>query len=46
MNKVQRQTTSAIHANAKILVVSPTGSGKTEAALLPILTVLEHKEGQ
>lgn len=46
LNEFQRHVISAIRGDSSVLIVSPTGSGKTEAALVPILTTLERAEGQ
>ena len=43
-NDVQRRAFVRIRRGSSILISSPTGSGKTEAALVPILTSLEKEE--
>lgn len=43
---MQIATAPRIDAGSSILIVAPTGSGKTEAALLPILETLAASEGQ
>ncbi len=40
LNPMQRQAIRAIADSKDILLVAPTGSGKTEAALFPVLTKL------
>jgi ATP-dependent helicase Lhr and Lhr-like helicase len=43
----QAQASPAVAAGENVLIVAPTGSGKTEAALLPLLSRLsaQHREG-
>jgi len=43
-NEIQKRSATAIRAGADVLIVSPTGSGKTEAAMLPILEILAEGE--
>jgi ATP-dependent Lhr-like helicase len=47
LNPMQLAAASHIRADSDVLIVSPTGSGKTEAALLPLLErlVLTDKDG-
>jgi len=46
LNAMQVRAISAIQRGANVLLVSPTGTGKTEAALLPILnTIQKHARG-
>ncbi|HEX9341282.1 MAG TPA: DEAD/DEAH box helicase, partial [Thermoplasmata archaeon] len=40
MNEMQARALSEIRAGSHLLIVAPTGSGKTEAALFPILEAL------
>src|SRR6266571_4366774 len=44
MNEMQAQALSEIRASSHVLIVAPTGSGKTEAALFPILESLGSSE--
>ena len=46
LNDVQRKAIQTIQKGVSGLVVAPTGSGKTEAALVPILTSLEPGQGE
>src|SRR6058998_540145 len=41
LNQMQVAAIDRIRAGSDVLVVAPTGSGKTEAALLPVLESLE-----
>ncbi len=43
---VQEKAIPYILAGFNVLVVAPTGSGKTEAALLPLLSRMAEKEGE
>src|SRR5438445_10385155 len=47
MNEMQTQAILMIQSGSQLLVVSPTGSGKTEAALFPVLEALgaDDREG-
>src|SRR5256884_461926 len=40
MNEMQTQAILKIQSGSQLLVVAPTGSGKTEAALFPVLEAL------
>src|SRR3989475_3261844 len=40
MNEMQTQVILKIQSGSQLLVVAPTGSGKTEAALFPVLEAL------
>ncbi len=44
LNPLQREAFSEITAGSNCLIVAPTGSGKTEAAMLPILERLSSAE--
>src|SRR3989475_5323513 len=41
---MQNKAIERIHAGSDVLIVAPTGSGKTEAALLPVLESLETND--
>jgi len=43
LNEMQEATQLAIHSNKDVVIVSPTGTGKTLAFLLPLLQLLDHK---
>src|SRR3989441_7976928 len=47
MNKMQTQAILEIQSGSHLLIVAPTGSGKTEAALFPVLEALgaDDREG-
>src|SRR6266511_1098276 len=45
LNKMQVEALQTIRTGAAVLIVAPTGSGKTEAALFPILESLGASEG-
>src|SRR3989454_6479995 len=47
MNEMQIQAIREIQAGSQLLIVAPTGSGKTEAALFPVLEALgaDDREG-
>jgi len=47
MNEMQTQAILKIQSGSQLLVVAPTGSGKTEAALFPVLEALgaDDREG-
>src|SRR5205814_5990460 len=40
LNPMQLAAIAQIHGGSSVLIVAPTGSGKTEAALLPVLELL------
>lgn len=42
LNEMQRRTANAINNQDSVVVLSPTGTGKTLAFLLPILKQLDH----
>src|SRR5436853_5510700 len=44
LNEMQTVAIPQIQAGSNVLVVSPTGSGKTEAALFPVLELLATEE--
>lgn len=41
LNQMQEEAISAIHSNSEIVLLSPTGTGKTLAFLLPIINELD-----
>jgi superfamily II DNA/RNA helicase len=43
LNKMQVEAQSAIHSSDEIILLSPTGTGKTLAFLLPIINSLDEK---
>ena len=45
LNPVQERAAYAILEGSNVLIVAPTGSGKTEAALLPILSQFLEDRG-
>ncbi|MGI0149965.1 MAG: DEAD/DEAH box helicase, partial [Thermoplasmata archaeon] len=45
LNPMQIAAIARIREGSDVLVVAPTGSGKTEAALLPVLESLEANDG-
>src|SRR5881296_4085461 len=47
MNEMQTHAIREIKSGSQLLIVAPTGSGKTEAALFPVLEALEesNREG-
>ena len=46
LNAMQEEAQLAIHANAEVVLLSPTGTGKTLAFMLPILQSLEVEKEQ
>lgn len=46
LNEMQLEANTAIQENNEVLLLSPTGSGKTIAFLLPILSLLEANTDQ
>ena len=42
LNAMQEEATLAIHSSAEVVVLSPTGTGKTLAFLLPIIAELKQ----
>ncbi|MEX2595650.1 MAG: DEAD/DEAH box helicase [Salibacteraceae bacterium] len=42
LNAMQIEAQAAIHANKEVLLLSPTGTGKTLAFLLPLISSLNH----
>ena len=42
LNPMQQEAHSAIHSKSEIILLSPTGSGKTIAFLLPIIAELDR----
>ena len=45
LTNIQRKVLPVISRNVNCLLVAPTGSGKTEAAILPVFTMLAHQKG-
>ncbi len=43
LNPMQEEAKSAIHASNEVMILSPTGTGKTLAFLLPIIAELQPK---
>ena len=43
LNEMQLQAQAAIHSNSEVILLSPTGTGKTLAFLLPIIAELDPK---
>lgn len=46
LNKMQKEAHQAIQTNSEIILLSPTGTGKTLAFLLPIIDALDAKSDQ
>ena len=46
LNEMQQQAQLAIHSKKEVIILSPTGTGKTLAFLLPIIQKLEIEEEQ
>ena len=46
LNSMQKEAISAISSNSEIVLLSPTGTGKTLAFLLPIIAELDPKSDQ
>src|ERR671932_2105038 len=44
LTTIQRKVLPVISRKVNCLLVAPTGSGKTEAAVLPVFTMLAHQE--
>jgi len=45
LTTIQQKALPVIARRVNCLLVAPTGSGKTEAAVLPVFTMLAHKKG-
>src|ERR671925_886634 len=45
LTNIQRKVLPVISRKVNCLLVAPTGSGKTEAAILPVFTMLAHQKG-
>jgi ATP-dependent helicase Lhr and Lhr-like helicase len=45
LTNIQRKVLPVISRKINCLLVAPTGSGKTEAAILPVFTMLAHQKG-
>ncbi len=43
LNEMQEEAQNAIHSNPEVVLLSPTGTGKTLAFLLPIIAELDSK---
>jgi len=46
LNDMQKTAFDAIRSNQEVILLSPTGTGKTLAFVLPILSILDHKSDQ
>ena len=46
LNQIQMKAMPAILAGKDVLVIAPTGFGKTEAAILPVLSAIKKNEKQ
>jgi len=46
LNEMQKETQSAIHSNPNVILLSPTGTGKTLAFLLPTIEELDSSESE
>ena len=46
LTKIQRDSIPVISRFQNCLLVAPTGSGKTEASIIPILSILENEKGR
>jgi Lhr-like helicase len=44
LNEMQTVAIPRVHAGSNVLIVAPTGAGKTEAALFPVLESLAAEE--
>ena len=46
LTAIQQKALPVIARKVNCLLVAPTGSGKTEAAVMPVFTTLAHKSGR
>lgn len=46
LNEMQKETQEVIHSNSNVILLSPTGTGKTLAFLLPTIADLDPKESE
>ena len=46
LNPMQKGAQHAIHSNEEVVLLSPTGTGKTLAFLLPIISELDPKSAE
>jgi superfamily II DNA/RNA helicase len=46
LNEMQKETQIAIHSNPNVILLSPTGTGKTLAFLLPTIEKLDSSESE
>jgi superfamily II DNA/RNA helicase len=46
LNEMQKETQTAIHTNSNVILLSPTGTGKTLAFLLPTIEELDPSESE